>query len=145
MTTSQKLDFSSLKQALSSLVSALEITQSERFKTLDESWQQTLISGVIQNFEFSFELSWKMLKRQLKLELPNSSELDGMSYKELIRTGHERGLLSEPEAWFDYRFLRNITSHTYNKEKATQVYEGACSFPEHGLLLLTRLESRNHE
>ncbi|VAX09561.1 hypothetical protein MNBD_GAMMA26-349 [hydrothermal vent metagenome] len=136
------LDFSSLRQAIASLAQALEITVSDKFEQLDKSWQVTLIAGVIQNFEFSFELSWKMLKRQLEIELPSSAELDSMSYKTLIRTGYERGLLQSPEQWFDYRMMRNLASHTYNQDKAQQVYSQSKEFLRSASYLLERLEAR---
>ena len=53
-----------------------------------------------------------MLKRQLDQELPSSEELDHLPFKELIRVGAERGLIADPQRWFDYRDKRNITSHT---------------------------------
>ncbi len=139
------LDLSSLKKALASLEAALAITRGERFSELGEDWRRTLIAGVVQNFEFVFELSWKMLKRQLERELPNPAALDLMSYREMIRTGYERGLIDDPEAWFDYRLLRNITSHAYSEKKASQVFSGVPPFIESVRFLLAALESRNAE
>ena len=35
-----------------------------------------------------------MLKRQLEREVPSPSELDGSSFRELFRLGHQRGLIT---------------------------------------------------
>ncbi len=137
-----RIDFSSLRSALISLEQALQITESDAFFDLNEDWRRTLIAGVIQNFEFCFELSWKMLKRQLEQELPSSTELDTVSYKALIRIGAERGLIADPSRWFDYRLMRNISSHTYNMEKARQVYKISRPFFESSKALLIALEGR---
>ncbi|HGG60798.1 MAG TPA: hypothetical protein ENK26_12930 [Gammaproteobacteria bacterium] len=141
--TSYTLDLTSLDGALTSFRTALEITSSSAFQTLEEGWQETLIAGVVQNFEFTFELAWKMLKRQLELDLPNASELDTMSYRDLIRTGYEKGLIDDPEKWFDYRLLRNITSHGYDRRKALQVYEGAAELFASASFLFEKLKARN--
>ncbi len=137
------LDLSSLKRVLASLGNALEITRSKQFRSLDDRWRNTLVAGVLQNFGWTFELSWKMLKRQLESELPSPAELDTMSYREMIRVGHERGLIDDPEAWFDYRLLRNITSHAYDESKARQVYDGVPAFVDSARHLLAALERRN--
>ncbi len=81
-----------------------------------------------------------MLKRQLELELPNPTEVDSYSYRQLFRVGAERGLIQDVEAWFDYRERRNITSQTYNGEKAVRVFEALPAFAEHVEKLLARLK-----
>ena len=35
--------------------------------------------GCIQRSKFTFELSWKMLKRRLQMDLPNAQEVDSMT------------------------------------------------------------------
>ena len=47
------------------------------------------------------------------------------------------------DAWFKYRLMRNITSHTYNHNKAQQVYEGTLEFIKDAQVLLKKLEARN--
>jgi hypothetical protein len=50
--------------------------------------------AVIQRFEYSYELSWKMLKRHLEEVVPEPAIVDQWSFKELIREAAERGLLA---------------------------------------------------
>ena len=112
------LQLDSLRVAVQALANALDVTASLEFQLADLRWRDTLIAGVVQHFEFTFELCWKMLKRQLEREQVNPEELDGMSYRELFRLGHERGLLAQDAPWFEFRELRNITSYTYARDKA---------------------------
>jgi nucleotidyltransferase substrate binding protein (TIGR01987 family) len=139
-----RLDFSSLRAAIASLASALEIVESEAFSKSDLRWQNTLHAGVVQNFEFTFELSWKMLKRQLEQLVAASEEVDAMGYRDLIRTGHSFGLISDVEVWFEFREWRNITAHTYAKDKALKVVAAAPQLLARARALLAALEARAH-
>ncbi len=109
------LDISSFEKATLSLEEALIAYQknpSDRF----------VRDASIQRFEYTYELSHKMLKRFLEMTEPNAEEVDQMSFPNLIRTGSERGLmLNGWDIWKIYRDARNITSHTYNEKKAIQV------------------------
>ena len=138
------LDLSSLQSAVRALGHTLDITASDEFKRVDPHWRDALVSGVVQHFEFTFELCWKTLKRQLEQELASPAMLDSMSYRDLIRLGHERGLIENVPPWFEFRELRNITSHTYAREKAAEVAAGAVSFLAHAQALLAAVKARNH-
>jgi nucleotidyltransferase substrate binding protein (TIGR01987 family) len=115
MTERKTLDLSVLHQALYNLREAVD----ERKQDLNNSFVR---DAMIQRFEYCYELSHKMLKRYLELSEPNSAAIDLMSFPELIRTASERGLLLNGwDHWKSYRDARNITSHTYNEDKAIQI------------------------
>ena len=139
------LDLGSLRAALQALGDAMDVVSSPEFAVVDPRWQNTLVAGVVQHFEFTFELCWKMLKRQLEREVPSPSDLDGSSFRELFRLGHQRGLITAVEPWFEFRELRNITAHTYAKDKAHKVAAGAPALLAQAQALLNAIESRNHE
>jgi nucleotidyltransferase substrate binding protein (TIGR01987 family) len=130
------LDLTSLEKALSSLEQAIARSQRE---PLDEEVRDS----VIQRFEYSYELSWKMLKRQLEMDSPTPVSIDAMSFKEMIREAAERSLITNPTSWFEYRQQRNRTAHTYNAAKARQVYETALVFIQDAKTLLHHLKQRN--
>jgi len=61
---------------------------------------EQLRDGLIQRFEFTYELSHKMLRRYLAEISSSAEEVARMSFAELIRTGAAAGLLrSEWPAW----------------------------------------------
>lgn len=130
---SNELDLTSRTHALASLRRGLA-----RYAVAPED--EELRDACIQRFEYCFELSWKMLHRRLALDLPNPGSLDTMSYRDLIRTGAERGLIADASAWMLYRDKRNTTSHTYNAEKAADVAKIIPAFEADALSLLAALQ-----
>ncbi len=138
------LDLSALQRALTSLEDSLEVvSDSEWFNEQSLKVQNTLIAGVIQNFEFVYEVGFKMIKRQIELESASPDEVDQGSFRDVLRLAAEKGLIRDVEAWFGYRRMRNITAHTYDHEKAQQVYQGTLLFINDARTLLASLEARN--
>ena len=74
--------------------------------------------GVIQRFEFSFELSWKLMK--MYLEYVGISEI--RSPRATIREAYSYGLIEDGEQWIDMMIDRNKTSHLYDQEEAKLIY-----------------------
>ena len=139
-----RLDLSALRDAVGSLEEGLEVvSDSEWFNQQSEKVQNTLIAGVIQNFEFVYEISIKMVKRQIELESASPTEVDETNFRDVLRVAAEKGLIADVEAWFKYRKMRNITAHTYDHEKAQKVYQDTLIFIDDARALLQKLESRN--
>ena len=138
------IDLSSLKKGIGSLSRTIAVALSrEKMQALDKDQQDAIRAGVIQNFEFTYELCWKMLKRQLEEKSPSPAEIDQLSFRDMIRVGAEKGIIADVEKWFEYRRIRNITSHTYDEEKAESVFNTAIEFIHDAKHLLIKLEERN--
>jgi nucleotidyltransferase substrate binding protein (TIGR01987 family) len=136
------LDLSSLKRALAALRLSFEIYDHNGLP--DNAPERIVLrDGVIQRFEFTFELSWKMLKRYL--EEYGLEKVDGLNNRELFRIGFEQGLLDDPEAWFYYLKMRNQTSHVYDEAKADMVFAAARTFLQDAQSLLERLVKKVHD
>ena len=129
------VDLRSLRQALASLQRALL-----RWNASQQQ-DEELRDACIQRFEYTFELSWKMLKRRLEIDLPDGRSVDAMSFRDLVRTGAERSLLNDVDAWMVFREKRNITSHTYNAAKAVEVAAVIPSFTLQAGDLLAALDA----
>lgn len=99
--------------------------------------------GLIQRFEFTYDLAHKMLRRALAEFAASSEEIDQMSLATLIRTANEQGLLlGDWSSWQTYRTIRNITSHTYDEAKAQQVVASIPVFLAEARELLRRVRDR---
>ena len=133
-----KLELSSFEKALASLDEALA--------EYDRTQSQFVKDACIQRFEYTYELAHKLLKRQLEAMSPNPSEIDQMSFPEMIRSGAERGLLANGwDEWRRFRDARNATSHAYNEKKANEVFVRIPAFRDEAAFLLARLQERNAE
>lgn len=140
------LDLSSLTKSVRSLDRALAIATPDRLAALDPDTREVLKAGVIQNFEFTYEISHKMLKRFLEMTSANPQGIDEMSFPDLIRTGSEQGLLWHGwNVWKDYRKARGTTSHIYDEGKAAEVLAVIPAFFEEARFLLDKLEQRVRE
>lgn len=117
------LDFTSFRNAIAQLEKSLDYANSSMAKE-DEGLFEQLRNSVIQCFEFTYELSHKMLKRYLEETAANPEEIDFSTFQNLIRTGNEKGLLrSDWSRWKEYRQARTNSSHTYDESKAEAVYK----------------------
>ena len=137
--TSAKPDFSSLRNALARLAEGYLRYQS------DVSDIQ-IRDGLIQRYEFTYEISHKMLKRHLEMTAANPEAFDALPFADLIRTGNEQSLLkSDWSAWKVFREMRAKTSHTYDEDIAQTVVQVIPAFIEEIEFLVKRLEQRNHD
>jgi nucleotidyltransferase substrate binding protein (TIGR01987 family) len=130
------LDLSSLEKACEALELALKV-YAQSVLAEDHPEKVLLRDGVIQRFEFTYELAWKMLKRYL--EQYGLEKAEGLNNRELFRMGREQGLIADPEKWFHYLAMRNQTSHVYDQAKAAEVFAAAREFLPDAQYLLRRL------
>ena len=137
------LDLTGLNQAINSLQSALNVACSKKeMAAMSEAARDTIRAGVIQNFEFTYELCWKFMRRWLGNNL-GSVYVDGLNRRELFRLAAEHQLISRVEKWMEYHDSRNETVHTYDKTTAREVFETAQKFIKDAEEFFSNLKKRN--
>ncbi|MBH9554289.1 HI0074 family nucleotidyltransferase substrate-binding subunit [Inhella gelatinilytica] len=100
--------------------------------------------GLVQRFEFTFELAHKMLKRHLEASAADPAEFDAADFQYLIRSANEQGLLrSAWPQWRLYREMLSRTSHAYDESVALQVVAGIPDFLAEAEHLLAALQVRH--
>lgn len=91
---------------------------------LDEALKEDLskgsiiIDGVIQRFEFTFELAWKTLKAVLEFQ-----GVEASTPRAAVKEGFQAKILADGDGWIDMLEDRNKTSHIYNEKQAKIIYE----------------------
>jgi nucleotidyltransferase substrate binding protein (TIGR01987 family) len=92
------------------------LAQLERFinqEHLNELEQQ----GLIQAFEYTHELAWKVLKDYLQAQ--GVQNIHGS--RNATREAFNLGIIHEGEVWMNMIKDRNQTSHTYNQDTAERI------------------------
>ena len=126
------LNLEPLEKAIEQLRSGIKQSQADPDNEL-------LRDGVIQRFEYTMDLSWKMIQRYLK-HIAQVEESAIRTKKDLFREGGRLGLIANVESWFGYYEARNETSHTYDPQIAEAVFKQAELFLPDAMSLLKALK-----
>lgn len=133
-----KLDLNALEKANISFSKAInEYSLNEDNEFVRDS--------VIQRFEYTYELSSKIIKRYLSVTSADPSSINEMSFQELVRESYTKGILKNSwDIWKRYRENRNRTSHGYNETDAIEIAENVQVFYSEVEFLLSKLEEYNN-
>lgn len=138
-----RLDLTPLDDAIAQLEEALEFHGSD-LASRNPALKLHLRASAIQAFEFTYELSFKMLKRHLEQVSENPARFDQESFSGIMREAFRRKLVqAELADWKAYRKQRGTTSHTYDGAKARAVFESIPDFLREARYLRDQLHQRN--
>ena len=101
--------FRNLKKAFLKLKEAVESGQLSELEN----------EGLIQRFEYTYELAWKTLQDLLE----EKGYLDIKGPAPVIRQSFQDGYIGDGDGWMLLKTSRENTSHTYNKEIAEEIVE----------------------
>lgn len=73
--------------------------------------------GLIQAFEYTYELAWNTLKDYFH----NQGETEIHGSRDAFRLAFQRGVVPEGELWMEMIKSRTMTSHTYNESTAAKI------------------------
>ena len=76
--------------------------------------------GVIQRFEYSYELAWKTLKDYLEI---NGVVISPLTPRQVIKEAFAAKIISDGEVWIKMLDHRNLLSHTYDFSVFEQAVE----------------------
>ncbi|MBU0567229.1 nucleotidyltransferase substrate binding protein [bacterium] len=110
------------------IVKNKDIRWKQRFQNFDKAYlllERTLKienpseaerGGVIQFYEMAFELAWKLMKDYL-----DEQGFTVQSPREAIKQAFQSGIIEDGHVWIDALEDRNLTTHTYDEDIATEV------------------------
>ncbi len=93
--------------------SALEGRTLESFSDLERA-------GIVQRFEYTFELAWKTIKDYLEF---GGLTLDQVTPREAIKQAFAAKVVDDGQTWLDMLAHRNLISHTYDPKKFRETVE----------------------
>lgn len=76
-------------------------------------------TGVIGQFNLTFELAWKALQAVLRLHGVEGTQTG--SPREILQTGYKYGFLDDAEVWMLILKKRNTLVHIYNEDEADEL------------------------
>lgn len=76
-------------------------------------------TGVIGQFNLSFELAWKALQAALRLHGVEGAETG--SPREILQLGYKVGFVSDDNVWLMMLKKRNTIVHVYNEDEASEL------------------------
>ncbi len=138
------LDCSAFARAVAQLEKSNGYFHSEASQE-DPDLREQFRAATIQAFEYTYGLATKMIHRQLGQIVANPAELREMAFLDLMRLAADASLIRHAPPFKIYREMRNITSHTYNPERAEEVVSVVDDFLHDMRFLLKELKQRNHE
>ena len=103
--------FEYFDKALSLLESAVELSSQRELSDLEQE-------GLIQRFEYTQELSWKVIKDFYTMQ----GETNIQGSRDAFRMAGNRGLVKQADILMQTIKSRNDVSHRYDEEKADEIY-----------------------
>ena len=76
------------------------------------------LDAVIQRFEFTFEIAWKLMRAVLMFR-----GIEVNSPRMAIKESYREKFFEDGDGWIKMLEDRNLTSHTYKQDLAKEIYE----------------------
>ena len=104
----RKQRFSNFKKALGQLEEAIQMNSQDRLAQ----------EGLIQRFEYTFELAWKCLQDLLQ----ERGLVEVRGPKPVLQQAFQDGLVEDGVLWMEMLRARNEASHLYDEKVFLEIY-----------------------
>ena len=102
---------------LDNFSNCLTILRNADFKLADNN--DIYRTGVIGQFNLTFELTWKALQEVLRLH--GAEEADTGSPREILQLGYKLGFVNDSAVWLLMLKKRNTSVHIYNEQEVDEM------------------------
>lgn len=116
--------FNNYRKALKSLRDNITYIEGEQGWKTEEDIENVLMEtrdilkqGLIQSFEYTHELAWKVMKDYA--EYQGNTEIKGS--RDAVKYAAQVELVNNGHVWMEMMQSRNSTSHTYNESTANEI------------------------
>lgn len=104
----------------------------------EDGYQDIYLDLLIKRFEFTFEMSWKAIKRYLEFMGLESCYNPRSCFKE----AYQQKLLTNEQIWLDMIEMRNLTSHVYDESQVSSLLNKQRDFYQSFIYLRDTLQSQ---
>lgn len=116
----------------------------DRFANVVERYEEFRAEGlsdiyldlIVKRFEFTYEMSWKSLKRYLEF-----LGFDPKSPRATFKEGYAQGLLDDEDVWLDMIEQRNMSSHIYDESEIKEILDKKYIYKDAFAALRLKLKS----
>jgi len=98
--------------ALIKFTSALNIQN----ELIEDGFEDIVLDLIVKRFEFTYEMSWKALKRYLDF-----LGIEAKSPRGVFKEAYAQGILKDERIWLDMVEQRNISSHIYDEFEIREI------------------------
>lgn len=82
----------------------------------EQGYSDIYLDLVVKRFEFTYEMSWKMIKRFLDF-----TGIGCMNPRGCFKEAYSQGLIDDEGVWLEMIETRNLSSHTYDEEEIKEI------------------------
>ena len=108
----KEFDITNLKKSFEALKESFSL-----LKDIDEKYCQAVEDSCVKRFEFTYEVSKKLMNKYLKLVFDEA----GLSINDVFRRMYGLDMLKSFKNWNEFRLYRNNSSHEYDLEKSREI------------------------
>ena len=101
----------------------------------EDGYSDIYLDLVVKRFEFTYEMSWKAIKRYLDF-----IGIDCMNPRSCFKEAFSQELLAEEDIWLDMIEMRNLSSHTYSEEEISEILQRLDSYKQAFIKLKQTIE-----
>lgn len=102
---------------LDNFVKCLQVLKNADFKFANDN--EIYRTGVIGQFNLTFELAWKALQAVLRVHGAEGAETG--SPREIFQIGYQLGFVEDPAVWLAMLKKRNTSVHIYNDDEIDEM------------------------
>jgi nucleotidyltransferase substrate binding protein (TIGR01987 family) len=106
-----------MKEVLADKLENFSNALSRLEEVLKEGSSGFALDATIKRFEFTYEMSWKALKKYMAYE-----GFDCASARECFKKAYQAGYITNESAWLGILDDRNTITHIYNENEAKLIY-----------------------
>lgn len=120
-------------RALDKLVEAIEL----KSHLYSLGFSNIYLDLIVKRFEFTFEMSWKAIKRYL-----NSVGIESLNPRSCFQEAYAQGLIKDESVWLEMIEQRNLSSHIYNESEISPIIQSVERYKTAFVGLKQELEER---